>query len=41
MLRTGKNDAEKVGWGSKLSQEKRFRVLTEIGITDRNSVLDS
>ncbi len=40
MLRTGKNDAEKVGWGSKLSQEKRFRVLTEIGITDRNSVLD-
>jgi SAM-dependent methyltransferase len=40
MLTDGTNDAERVGWGSVDSQEKRFRVLTEIGNLDNDSILD-
>ena len=40
MLADGANDAERVGWGSVDSQEKRFRVLMEIGDLDNNSILD-
>jgi len=40
MLNSGANDAERVGWGSVDSQKKRFRVLTEIGNLDNNSILD-
>jgi ubiquinone/menaquinone biosynthesis C-methylase UbiE len=40
MLADGANDAERVGWGSVDSQEKRFRVLTEIGNLDNDSILD-
>jgi ubiquinone/menaquinone biosynthesis C-methylase UbiE len=40
MLADGANGAERVGWGSVDSQEKRFRVLTEIGNLDDDSILD-
>jgi ubiquinone/menaquinone biosynthesis C-methylase UbiE len=40
MLTDGTNDAERVGWGSVDSQAKRFRVLSEIGNLDNDSVLD-
>jgi cyclopropane fatty-acyl-phospholipid synthase-like methyltransferase len=40
MLNDGANDAERVGWGSKESQEKRFNVLMEIGDLDKKSILD-
>jgi ubiquinone/menaquinone biosynthesis C-methylase UbiE len=40
MLADGANDAERVGWGSSNSQKKRFRVLTEIGDLDNNTILD-
>ena len=40
MLADGVNDAERVGWGSADSQEKRFSVLTEIGDLDNDTILD-
>jgi ubiquinone/menaquinone biosynthesis C-methylase UbiE len=40
MLSSGVDDAERVGWGSVDSQEKRFGVLTEIGDLDNGSILD-
>ena len=40
MLSNGLNDAERVGWGSSSSQEKRFQVLVEIGNLENNSILD-
>jgi ubiquinone/menaquinone biosynthesis C-methylase UbiE len=40
MLTNGTNDFERVGWGSVDSQEERFRVLTEIGDLNNNSILD-
>ena len=40
MLADGVNDAKRVGWSSADSQEKRFRVLTEIGVLDNDTILD-
>jgi len=40
MLINGINDAERVGWGSTDSQDKRFSVLTEIGDLDNRTILD-
>ena len=40
MLADGANDAERVGWSSADSQEKRFSVLTEIGDLDNDTILD-
>jgi len=40
MLSEGENDFQKVGWGSKDSQEKRFQVLTEIADIQFCSILD-
>ncbi len=40
MLTNGANEAECVGWGSADSQEKRFRVLIEIGNLENYSILD-
>ena len=36
----GPNDVHSLGWGSRLSQERRFKVITEIGIADFDTVLD-
>ena len=40
MLADGVNDADRVGWGSADSQEKRFRVLMDIGCFENESILD-
>jgi len=40
MLSDGKEDYERVGWGSINSQHKRFQVLTEIGDLNNSTVLD-
>ena len=40
MLLNGKNDYDRVGWGSLESQEQRFSILSDIGNLNNCSVLD-